>query len=257
MDIQRRSQHRRRRRAASGNGLLNTLIAYWPGDEANGNALDAHTNALTLTDTNTVTSNPGLVYALARQYTAANSEGHTRPGDDALLSMGDVDMTLAAWVYMASKPAAEMYIASKWRGAAGAREYRLEWLNTSDRLTFSVRDIADTTISTASANTLGAPSLATWYLVIGYHDSVANTIGISVNNGAVDIVATAGGIQNTAEPFCIGFYVPNPAAGAWNGRIGPTMLWKSAAGGGGVLSGAQRTALYNNGAGLTYAQLTT
>ncbi|OQC57681.1 MAG: hypothetical protein BWX54_01134 [Verrucomicrobia bacterium ADurb.Bin018] len=35
--------------AAAGNGLLNNLIAYWPGNEASGDALDLHTNALTLT----------------------------------------------------------------------------------------------------------------------------------------------------------------------------------------------------------------
>lgn len=66
----------------AGNGLLNNLIAYWPGNEFNGNALDLHINALHLTDVNTVTSNPGLVYPLARQYTAANNEYHTRPGED-------------------------------------------------------------------------------------------------------------------------------------------------------------------------------
>ena len=36
----------------------------------------------------------------------------------------------------------------------------------------------------------------------------------------------------------------------------PTMFWKSAAGAGGVLTAAQRTALYNGGAGLTYAAFT-
>ncbi len=45
-------------------------------------------------------------------------------------------------------------------------------------------------------------------------------------------------------------------AGFMDGRIGPTMFWKSAAGGGGVLTAAQRTALYNGGAGLRYDQLT-
>lgn len=44
---------------------------------------------------------------------------------------------------------------------------------------------------------------------------------------------------------------------SWIGRVGPTMFWKSAAGGGGVLTAAQRTALYNGGAGLAYANFTT
>jgi len=53
----------RRAVASGGNGLLNALIAYWPGDEASGNLLDAHSNALHLTDTNTVTNAAGKVYA--------------------------------------------------------------------------------------------------------------------------------------------------------------------------------------------------
>jgi hypothetical protein len=84
--------------SAGGNGLLTALIAYWPGDEASGNLLDAHTNALHLTDVNTVTNNTGKVYATARQYTAANQEYHNR-ASEALLQIGDVDFTIASWVY--------------------------------------------------------------------------------------------------------------------------------------------------------------
>jgi hypothetical protein len=42
----------------------------------------------------------------------------------------------------------------------------------------------------------------------------------------------------------------------FSGRIGPVAMWKSAPGGGGVLTAAQRTALWNGGAGLAYADFT-
>lgn len=238
---------------AAGNGLLNNLIAYWPGNEANGNALDAHTNNLDLTDVNTVTSNPGVVYPLARQYTRANNEYHTRPGDDALLSLGDTDFTAAAWVYQDSKPGAGMRILAKDNLAPNGREYQLLWLNTTDRYRWTVAD-GTNLVGDVSATTFGAPVLSTWYLIICWHDATANTISIQVNNGGVDSAATTGVPGDTVQPFTLG--ATSSGTFTWDGRIGPTAIWKSAAGGGGVLTAAQRTALYNGGAGLTYAALT-
>jgi hypothetical protein len=227
---------------AAGNGLLNALIAFWPGDEVSGNALDAHTNALHLTDTNTVTSNPGLVYALARQYTAANSEYHTRPGDDALLSTGDVDFTLALWAYFDTTESRSL--ASKW----SANEYAVQTSATKKPI-FYVYPPGGPATPVTSSVTVAAGA---WYLVIVWHDSVANTINIYVN-GTVDSLPHATGVQDSTGPFRIGF-----GAGAYmNGRIQGTAFWKSAGGAGGVLTAAQRTALYNGGAGLPYTSFTT
>lgn len=236
--------------AAVGNGLLNSLIAFWPGNEINGDALDLHTNGLTLTDTNTVTSNPGKVYALARQYTIANSEYHTRPGDDALLSAGDVDFTFAFWVYLNDKISSQGIVGKGFN--AGQYEYRFVYSTAADRFRFIVSP--DGTASAAeNADVLGSPSATTWYFIVGWHDSVANTINIQINDGAIDSQAYATGVFNGSDPFRIGM-TAGPAY--MNGRIGPTAFWKSNAGLGGVLTAAQRTALYNAGAGLPYASFT-
>jgi hypothetical protein len=238
------------------NGLLNNLIAYWPGDEASGNLLDAHTNELDLTDTNTVTNATGKVYDTARQYTAANSECHTRAGDDALLSTGDVDFTLAAWVYFDSKLATQMDIVGKWLVTDNQREYMLLYYNTTDRLLFLVSKDGSASELIAADN-LGSPETEKWYLVVAWHDSVANTLNIQINNGTVDSKAYSLGVKDSTAVFRIGIYSSDGVTYPWNGRIGPTAFWKSTAGGGGVLSTAQRTALYNSGNGLTYAAFTT
>jgi len=240
--------------APAGNGLLNNLIAYWPGNELNGNALDLHTNALHLTDVNTVTSAAGVVYPLARQYTAANTEHHRRPGDDALLSTGDVDFTIAAWCN------ADSLGAGTYPGIAtkhdGNREYMLFYHvpNGAFCILVSPNGVAAVELfSTAGAAVTGA-----WYFVVGWHDSVANTINIQVNNGAVDSMAHATGVWDDTNRFCIGAWqiTAGYTSRRWDGRIGPTMFWKSNAGLGGVLTAAQRTALFNAGAGLPYASFT-
>lgn len=232
--------------------LLPSLIAYWPGNEASGNLLDAHTGGLNLADNGTVTSNPGLVYALARQYTAVTNEYHSI-ADNAPLSMGDVDMTLAALVYLDSKGTSRPFV-SKWNFSVASREYYLFFNNAADRFAFAVsKDGASGASSvTATANSLGSPSLATWYWIVAQHDAVNNTVSIQVDNGAVDSVAWANGIYNGGSPFEIGRLIGDVSM---NGRIGPTMLWKSAPGGGGVLSAVKLTALWNGGTPLQYSQL--
>lgn len=237
------------------NGLLNALVAYWPLNEASGNALDAHTNGLTLADINTVTSAAGKVYATARNFTAANQESLQRSVDDALLSTGDVDFTLAAWINWPSFDGVANHIAGKDGESANTREYRIDWLASSNRLRMRVFD-GSTQVGMAIANTFGALSTGTWYLVVGYHDSVANQVGIAINGGAVDTAATSGAPADTTERFSVG-RCGSAASSPTTASIGPVMFWKSAAGGGGVLNTAQRTALYNNGAGLAYANFTT
>ena len=95
--------------------------------------------------------------------------------------------------------------------------------------------------------------MAQWYFIVASHDPAANTISVQVDNGATDSVGWAFGILDGASFFGIG---STSALTLMDGRIGPTMFWKSAAGAGGVLTATQRTALYAAGAGLTYAAFT-
>lgn len=235
---------------AAGNGLLNNLIAYWPGDEANGNLIDAHTNGLDLTDTNTVTASAGKVYATARQYTAANDEQHTR-ASEALIQAGDVEFTIASWCYLDTNTA-DMSMCEKW---VNDEEYILFYSNGNNRFRYGYGDGA-AAVGALNADTLGAPATSTWYLVIAWHDPTANTVNIQVNNGGADSAATSGAGGTGASNLTISGFPDPGGTRFWNGRIGPTAIWKSAAGGGGVLTAAQRTALYNSGNGLAYASFT-
>lgn len=234
-------------------GLLDTLIAFWFGNRSGGIADDVHTNNLDLTDVATVTSAAGHVYPLARQYTAANLEYHTRAGDDALLSTGDVDFTLATWVYADAFTLAGHNIVSKW-GAAGNREHLITYEAASNRYFFRITNDG-TTIASVAANNYGAPPTTTWTFIVCWHDSVANTINIQIDNGAVDSIAHTTGVFDSTAKFRIGFR-DDAVVWYWDGRIGPTMFWKSAAGGGGVLTSDQRDCLWNAGSGLQYGELT-
>lgn len=242
-------QTSRRAVAAGDNGMLNSLIAYWPGNEASGNLQDAHTNALHLTDTNTVTSEAGKVYATARQYTAGNNEYHTR-SDNALLSVGDLDFTLAAWVYLDTFTTLHPIIAKY--GSAGQRAFQISAFKTTNTLFLGLSSNG-TAEGGVHASTFGTPPTGQWLFVVGWHDAGADTANIQINGGGIDSAAHSGGVYDDTSPFIIG---SRPGSFWFNGRIGPVAMWKSAAGGGGVLTAAQRTALWNGGAGLAYSAFT-
>jgi hypothetical protein len=142
------------------------------------------------------------------------------------------------------------YVAAKWNTSAN-REYAIyTW--TDDRMRFG--------ISTTGSNSVQAiPNIPIpreqWFLFVGWHDAVNNTVNAQINNGSVTSVANTAGIYVGNSQLTIGKQ-PNVFGAFWNGRIGPIMLWKSAPGGGGALSADQRTALWNSGNGLPYAQFT-
>lgn len=230
----------------AGNGLLNNLVAYWPLNEASGDAYDLHSNGLALTDNNTVTSATGLVYTTARQYTRSNSEFHKRDSETALQVSATGDFTVAAWIYMDSTPG-QMYIITK--GGLGWWDYALDYETGNLRFWFW-----SPSNGTAEA-AVTAPGTGEWHFVVGWNDHVANTVSIQLDNGTV--VSTSRASARPLSDNTNDFLVGTTSAAYFDGRIGPLSLWKSAAGGGGVLTAAQRTALYNGGAGLAYAAFTT
>mgnify|MGYP001573794429 CR=1 FL=1 len=157
--------------------LLNSLMAFWPLDEASGTRKDAHsTNHLS--DNGTVTQAAGKV-GNAGQFTALNTE-YLNILDNPALSTGDIDFCWAGWVYADSFGADRMIVTKA--TAVPNREYTVWFDVAANRFQFRIFD-GTNNVGTAVANSLGAPSTGTWYFIVAWHNSVANTVNISVNNG--------------------------------------------------------------------------
>ena len=222
--------------------ILTNLVAYWKLDETSGSRADsAGTN--TLTDNNTVTAAAGKI-GNAGQFTAASSE-YLDIADNAALSMGNIDFTMWAWVYLDSE-VSDRSIIGKWgsSGALAALEYELGYSSSSDRFRFRVAD-GIITLGSVSANNFGAITTATWYFVVGYHDAAGDVIGISVNDGAANTTAYSAGVLNGANRFALG-RAGEFNGNYWNGRIDEVGVRKQ------LLTATERTSLYNNGNGLSY-----
>jgi hypothetical protein len=214
------------------------LVAFWKLDEVAGVRLDA-VGGNSLTDNNTVTQSPGKLGAAA-QFTAANSE-YLSIADNAALSVGNIEFTVCAWVYLDSKTGART-VCAKRVSAAGGGEFSLVYDSASDRFLFSIFD-STTGVNTATANTFGSPSTGTWYFLCGKVE--AGAVKISVNAGAFDSAAKTVTIPDSAAAVLIGAQQSTPAF-FMDGRVDGVGLWKRA------LTSSEVTELYNGGAGKEY-----
>ena len=226
--------------------LLNNLIAFWSLEEASGNRADSF-GSNTLTDNNTVTQAVGKV-GNAASFVATNSE-YLSIADNAALSMGDIDFTIAGWVYLDTK--ANEVIAAKYRTNTNNREYMVYYAlsdGATNRFIFLVSPNGVGTTAVV-ANNFGEPSTGTWYFVVAWHDATANTINIQINNGTANSTAHSTGVFDGTDDFKIGaLYTTNPIY-FWNGRIDQLGIWKR------TLTATEKTWLYNSGNGRSYAEV--
>ena len=227
-------------RTLAPNLLLADLVAYWPLDEASGNALDSHGDNH-LTDTNTVTSASGKVNT-ARSFAADSSQYFTRTsGSD--LSTGDIDFTISVWFKLGIGGTPFKEIISKWTLLdTPQREFELGIF--SGTLSWYVRNaLGNFQLSISSSLTTGV-----WYHVVCWHDSVNNQMGATLNNGApVTTDIPSGPTANPTGSFTIGGL---QSALFWDGQIDEAGFWKR------LLLPAERTELYNDGNGLEYSSFT-
>ena len=225
----------------SGSSLKQGLVDFWSLQEASGSRASVF-GSMPLTDTNTVTQTSGPSYQvpLAAKFTATNSESLSRV-DEAALSI-TADWSWAGWIRLDSKPANVMKVINKLVGTSDS-PFEIRWLNTSDR--FDVTVLVSSLGSIATANTFGAPTLATWCFLFASYTSADKKARISINNGAQDVsTAAAGNPIDTTNPLSFG---ANSAGSAFlDGAMAGWGLWSR------VLTAAEITTLYNGGNGLLF-----
>lgn len=221
---------------------LTNLISVWELNEASGNALDSH-GSNTLTETSgTIDAATGL-FGGARDFEAGDTE-RFEIADNASLSVTDIDWLVTAWVYAESLGGVNRDILAKWPATNG--EYLFGY-TASDRFRFTVRNAANNANATVEANSFGSPSVGVWYFVVGWHDSVANTLNIQVNDGPVDSVSHSGGCRDAGTAFTIGARNQGGTGDAfWDGLIQQVTFWKR------ILTAPERSEIFNSGAGLPY-----
>lgn len=234
---------------AGGLGLQTNLTSFWELNEASGTRVDSVVaSGNDLTDNNTVTQAAGIGGAgNSAQFTAANNEFLSRASNAGLRVQDSTSFSINAWIYI-DIVGIDKTIISK---MSGDGTYRLR-LDGSTRPQFDIF-ATDGTFSpsdTVAATTFGTLSTATWYMVALTVNKSGN-IAISINAGTQDTTAftatQVGGDTGTLE---IGRNTNQGIDSCWDGRLQRVGYWKNR-----VLSASDITALYNGGAGLSYAAM--
>lgn len=221
--------------------LADNLVAYWPLDEASGNAVDAHSGGYDLSSS---LGDPGSAAGKvgnARDFERGTNLDEFSRASNAALQTGDIDFTVAFWFRKESDPGT-MTLATKGGDASSTHEWVA--LYSGGSVYFRVQNAA------AVVNVGSSLADATWYFVVGWHDSVNNQIGVALDAGTPATASYSGGVTAASDPFRLA-----TDSGAFGGRMFDGLLdevgfWKR------VLSGAERTELYNSGSGRDYAYIT-
>lgn len=225
--------------------LLTDLVAYWKLDESsNGTGAVTRNDSVGtnhLTDNNTTPSGTGLISNCAQLSGPADNE-RLSITDNTVLSMGDVNC--AFWVWFNPTNLSANYCMIGKAGDTNNWEYVIRIAQTTGLLSFIVSDTGAsgdlTTVTTGNGATAGA-----WNLAICWHDPTANKIYAQLNNSTVAETAHTGGIFDGNSTFYLGFQ--QFGAVKYLGGIDEVGIRK-----GSLLTAADRTSLWNGGAGVTH-----
>ena len=224
--------------------IYDGLISWWTLDEKSGTRVDSH-------GSNDLADEQTVLYGVGKKGNAADFEVTQSEclwiADNADLSFGDEDFTLAAWVKTESRPG-NMSIISKYDAASDFREYQFYYEVASNRFRWLVSPAGDGGGSeSVIANNLGVLSDSIWYFIVAWHDATANKIYIMGNNGVADETSYGSGCNDNASRFVIGASDAGASFGNYmDGLIDEPAVW------GRILTAGERTELWNAGAGRGY-----
>lgn len=229
--------------------VLDGLVAYWPLADDSAVDLTDHVGENDLTNNNTVTrgDGPSLILPDAADLEADSSQ-FLSIIDNAVLSMGDVDFAIAAWVQLESAAALRGAV-SKWTLLGNQREYSVEYDSSTNRLAFTVSSGGGAGTQTIVRATSFGVSTATWYFVVAQHDAANDLITIQVDAGEVHSEAHSGGAFDGTSALHIG-QESTASSRFWDGLIAHVGIWK-----GRNLSQGEIAWLYNEGDGRDLTQV--
>lgn len=224
------------------NSLQDRLISYWKLDETSGTRNDSNL-ANDLSDNNTVSYTTGKV-SNAADFTAANFE-YLNVASNITLTTGDIDFTYVCWVNLKNKNFLDyQIILSKRNGATNEREITVDFDRVADRFRVSISSNG-TSSTTVSANNFGSPNINTWYFLMVWYDSGADTINISINNGVPNSAMHSGGAYVGTAQFCLG--AGNATADTFlDGYLDEVGFWKR------LLTPDEKVKLYQSFQAITY-----
>lgn len=224
-----------------GLGLQTNLGSFFSLDNTLADATGAVTD---LTNVNTVTfvSPGGTLTAVtnAASFTAASSQRLTH-ADATGINVAGINFSVQVWVYPTSNTAAVIHKSS---GGFGSREYYLRRLfatGSSDPFRVNINDGSGVDLDTAN----NSPNA--WHHIVLTYNATTNAAILYLDGASADTDTAA---NDPAGTSALSLGSDSTPANYFSGRMALFGTWRNR-----VLSAADVTALYNGGAGLSYAAM--
>jgi lysophospholipase L1-like esterase len=145
--------------------------------------------------------------------------------NNADLSVGDIDFTIRAWVYLATLPTTNGIFDLVTKVESGTvRDYRLFVKNTSGTTQFQFY-IANGS-GTVSGIAVATPALSSgkWYHVLAWHDSVNNLVCLQIDNSTIYSTPTTGAPGASYSTVRLG--TTGLGGSNLNGKLDEIGFWK-------------------------------
>jgi hypothetical protein len=225
-------------------GLQTSLTGFWSLEDTSW--LDDTASGTTLTATGSPTSD-STAPAKVGNYASFPGSAYLAAASNTNVSAGGGSFSVQAWVYVTGAPGQDALVLKGTNGF-GNQEWGLGSRFTSANVwSFAVYDSGST--ATRAEDSVGI-STSTWVHLVGTYDSGTKGLTIYKNASSAGTATATNPMQSTANNFSIGRGGMGGTGVGSGTRIDQVGFWK-----GRILSGADVTALYNSGNGLSYAAM--
>lgn len=242
--------HYRTARRKSGGLLLTDLVAHWDLSEASGQRNDSHTNALHLTDNNTVGSGTGVDgVSTCASFDHTASEYLSR-ADNVLLDPEDQHFTVNFWVRRTNGSSTYPGYIGKGNSGTSGGGWNITPSNPAlnSQICYAGARLANNS-NRALITPAATENASTWYMYTFSHDPDANLIRLYRDGSSLGTAGITGGVYDTTEALHIG----RLSTGYLTGKIQSVSIWKGA---GALTVLSHLSWLYNSGsAARLYADL--
>ena len=232
-------------RYGGGSDLLTFTESWWGMDDAaDSTRLDSH-GSNDLADTNGVGQATGII-SNAADFVSANSETLSVARNSSM-QLGNIDFFVATWTYTSTF--LSQVIVSQIVSDASVNTIPFSLHLRGTTTTEPAIIVGNGSTGALLINTsYGVIPSNTWMFIAAWYDATADLLYIQTDNGTVDSVSYAGGSYDGVADWYFGSV--NGVSTYANARVDETIFVKNY-----VPTEADRTWLYNSGAGRSYSDL--
>lgn len=229
--------------AAAGLGLQTNCTAFWEFE--NTGWTDATGNGTTLTATGSPTSS-NTAPALVGNYSAYSGSAYLSAASNSNITTSNGSFSAQMWIYTTSPMGSVAF--GKGAGGFGNQEWSLGIRFSGSNLWSFTHYDSSSTVTNADDSTTFATS--TWVHLVATYNSATKGMVLYRNATSVGTNTAANQVNSTANALSVGQSSFGGGGVPSGTRIDQCGFWK-----GRILSAGDVTALYNSGAGLSWAAM--